>query len=67
MSLDGSTEMEKRVCVFTHAVPNVNCTDTANRRSLEERVAFVDHHMEDVFDSADHPFDVSGECLLFAW
>ena len=61
MGLGGSTETEKRVCVFAHAVPNFNCTDTANRRSLEERVAFVDHHLEDIFDSADCPFDVSGE------
>ena len=61
MGLDGSVEMKKRVRMFTPIMPNFNCTDSANRRSLEERVAFVDHHMEDIFDSADRPFDVSGE------
>lgn len=45
------------MCVRTQWLPSLN--RTADRKSLEERVAFVDDHMTDVFDSADHPLDVS--------
>lgn len=47
----------------------VNIHGQLKKSSLEERIQYADQHLEEIFDSADQPFDVSFafgfHCLFF--
>lgn len=42
----------------------VNIHGQLKKSSLEERIQYADQHLDEIFDSADQPFDVS-VCLFW--
>ena len=42
----------------------VNIHGQLKKSSLEERINYADQHLDQIFDSADQPFDVRGNFLI---